>query len=366
MKVQDILKTSQILKAHMEDNLSSALSKVSSAHDAVFVFDDADVYQGVINPYYVLVKSTYPWDTKLKNCLFHPPKIHLTDPFDETVRLMVESKLHYLPVFDDKEQFVGITSARKLLSQLANMSLFHITIRKFLEQKEKPLVVMNKNETIAKALEVFRDHEVSKIVMIDDHFAVQGIFTYYDLVSALKGPKTREHYTEGVEEVVPARNEPIMPYIHRKVDTLKVTHYLEDALKIILQGDIGGVVIVDEEMHAVGIVTVRDFMNFLKQEEVSKYVELTTQNLSPENAAALADYLPVLNRWINKITDLVSARLIVREEKNGGLFKVTLHLLPDKGNPLVIEEENHNLLEVLKKVKKDHLHEINHRKSDYQ
>jgi CBS domain-containing protein len=360
MNVQDILKTDQILKAHPEDTLSSALLNIKSAHDAVFVFDDDDAFMGVINPYYSLVKTTHRWDTKLKNCLFHPPRVYLNQQFQEVIRLMVDSKLHYLPVFESEGgPFVGITSARKLLSVLEKMSLFHITIKKFLNSKDRPLIVIDAKDSVAKALEIFRKEKVSKLVVTDEAFKVEGLFTYYELIAALMAPNKREHDSEGAAEIVPQRNEQIKPFILSAVETMDQSDYLDEALRVIIGKNLGSVVVQDPDRRAVGIVTVRDFMNFLKEEEPQKVIELSTQHLSPDNRQILSDYLPKIQRWVDKITDLVSARLIVKEERHGSLFNVTLHLIPDKGDPLVLREEDHHLEEVLKKIKKDSLHTIN-------
>lgn len=365
MNVQDILKTEKILKGHPEDTLSSALRTISSAHDAVFVFDDANTFMGVINPYYTLVKTTYTWNTKLKHCLYNPPKVYINQPFQEVVRLMVESRLHYLPVFDKEGgSFMGITSARKLLHVLGKLSLFHMTNKAFLETKEGPLVALKKNDTVAKAIELFRSERVSKLVVIDDAFKLIGIFTYYNLIAALMAPLKKEHASEGDDEIMPQRNQTITPYISTTVETMTEDQFLDESLSEMLTKNIGSIVVTNLEGIAKGIITIRDFMNFLKEEEPKRIVELTTQHLSPANKQKLIDYMPILERWFDKIVDLHSVRLVVKEEKNGALFKVSLHLIPVKGDPLVLTEENHHLEGVLNKIKKEEMTIIN-RKENY-
>ena len=49
MRLLNILKENNIIKVSPEDHLSHVLSKLSTSHDAAFVFDDNDKYLGVIN-----------------------------------------------------------------------------------------------------------------------------------------------------------------------------------------------------------------------------------------------------------------------------------------------------------------------------
>ena len=75
MKVAEILKTEGIFKSTKDETLGTVLNNLSSSHDAAFIFEDKDFkkYLGVINPYYALIKSNYPPDTKVERAIFHAP-----------------------------------------------------------------------------------------------------------------------------------------------------------------------------------------------------------------------------------------------------------------------------------------------------
>lgn len=73
-----IIKKDNIITVSPDVTLTQALSRLSTSHDAAFVFDDKKKYLGVINPYYALIRSSHPGNAKAAHCLHHPPKIYLS------------------------------------------------------------------------------------------------------------------------------------------------------------------------------------------------------------------------------------------------------------------------------------------------
>src|SRR3989344_5586915 len=108
VQLKDIIKTDRIIKISPDETLSQAVSQLRTSHDAAFIFDSENKLMGVINPYYSLIKSSYPGNSKVKHCLYHPPKLYINYPITKVAELFIESKIHYLPVFSDKDQFLGI------------------------------------------------------------------------------------------------------------------------------------------------------------------------------------------------------------------------------------------------------------------
>jgi hypothetical protein len=70
MKIASLIKNSNIIRIHPDETISSAISKLSSSHDAAFAFDDNGKYMGVINPYYSLIKSSAPANAKAATVFF--------------------------------------------------------------------------------------------------------------------------------------------------------------------------------------------------------------------------------------------------------------------------------------------------------
>lgn len=102
MRLLNLLKENNIIKISSQSTLSQALNKLSTSHDAVFVFDENNKFLGIINPYYHLIKNSYPPNIKVEKCVFNPPRIYINYPLTKVAELFIQSKIHYLPVFDQK------------------------------------------------------------------------------------------------------------------------------------------------------------------------------------------------------------------------------------------------------------------------
>ena len=67
MRLLNILKENDIIKVSPEDHLSKVLSKLSTSHDAAFVFNDENKYIGIISPYFTMIKTSLPGNTKVEH-----------------------------------------------------------------------------------------------------------------------------------------------------------------------------------------------------------------------------------------------------------------------------------------------------------
>jgi len=352
-KLMKIVKTKNIIKADPNETLSSALSKLTTSHDAAFIFSAEDKFLGVINPYYCLIKSSFPANAKVEHCAFHPPHIKTGFSLSKVAELFIQSKIHYLPVFDEKEKFIGIISARHLLAQLRGSPLFKIEIGTIFKAKNKPLITIYEDETVATAIKAFKETKVSKLVVISKEFKLKGIVSYYDLISYLITPKDTLHRGARLGNKVNFYNLKVKNFVKSFVLTLSSDNLLEDVLNLILDKKIGSVVIIDKARHPIGIVTTKDLLQMLIRERDEKQIEISGNNLSKETRQTLGGFFNRFTWWLKKFPNLAKVKLFVKEEKQGGFFKVILSLIPKKGKPVIIKKEGKNLLKTLKEIKKD-------------
>jgi len=268
MSLSDILKTEKIIKVKEEEILSSVLTKLISSHDAAFVFSNKNEYLGLINPYYCAIKSSYPANVKIRHCLFHPPKIYLDTPLIQVAKSLIDSKVHYLPVFSDKnkEEFLGIISARRLLSYFKNLEIFKVKIETILKFK-KSLATIDENEPINKAINFFRKTRYSKLVVVNGGGRLKGILSYFDLISYLASPKIRESFGERKGEKIGFLNLPVKNFAKTYVIVLTINNLLTEVINLILEKKIGSVIVVDQEKKPIGIITTRDLLQFFIQKK---------------------------------------------------------------------------------------------------
>lgn len=270
MSLKDIIKTRSIIRILPDENLSSALAKLTTSHDAAFVFTPENKYLGVINPYYCLIKSSYPGNAKVEHCLHHAPKVSNNYSIIKVAQLFIESKIHYLPVFDQADHFQGIISARHILAQFHTLSIFKTKIKDALKVKIHPLTVIYEDDTVAKAINIFKTSKLSKLVVVNKDLRLKGILSYYDLIAYLAVPKNSP-------EKVSFYNQKIKLFAKTYVLTLSPEHELIEVVKLILEKKIGSIVIVDEARYPIGIITTKDLLRFFIREQQTRRIKIGRQ-----------------------------------------------------------------------------------------
>lgn len=347
----DFLKNNNIIRVTPDDSLSEALGQLSSSHDAAFVFDESDVFHGVVNPYYSLIQSSaYDGNTKVTKALFHPPKIKSSDTLERIAAMMVSSKVHYLPVFGDDDSFVGITSARRLVSLMRD-TVQNIRVSQIISGKNRPLVVIDENQTIAEALQIFQKEKVSKLIVTESQGKLTGILSHYDLIPYIIAPGDRKDQEKGFDKGKPFEKLLVKNYMKKMTLTLDATSPVSEVIDIIIEHEIGSVVITDSSDRPVGIVTTRDILELLKSEGETKEVKLSMKNFNPAHKIVIDELADHVMQHIMLDGRYTSAEIVTTEEKEGVLFRISIYLLPEKGKMTVFERESKDLPSLLKDLK---------------
>lgn len=295
MKLLNILKQNNIIKVSPDDHLSHALAKLSTSHDAAFVFDpeprgvqgkQEEKYLGVISPYYCIIKSSHPGNAKVINCLTHPPKIYLSYPLAKVCELFIQSKIHYLPVFEAlhdetegkaEEKFLGVVSVRRVLSHLRNNPIYKVKIAEILKNRWKPLLTIKENDGIGKALHIFKTDKISKLIVVNEEGKLKGILAYYDFVNYMMGPKFKAERGERVGNKTALFSLHVKTFAKSYVLTIDQQKYLSDAISYIIDKKIGSVLIVDKDRKPLGIITSRDILQYyINKEKVAFFKRVSS------------------------------------------------------------------------------------------
>jgi CBS domain-containing protein len=351
MSIQKIFKTENIIKVLPEDTLAHALSLLSSSHDSAFVIEKNQLL-GIINPYYCIIKKSFPSNTKTKHCLIHPPFIDIDFPLKKVVQLMIESKIHYLPVYSKKE-FFGIISARRILSSIQSTPELNIPIKTFLKSKHKIISVYEK-DSLPQALAMFKKHKISKLIVLSSDLKLKGMLAYYDLISYLANTKNtkKKHVKDGKK--LPLSNQYIKNFMKSTILTLTPENTLADAAKMILDKKIGSVVVVDKQRHPVGIITTRDLLSIYIKQSTTSSVEVLTKSLSEKSLRMVRPFVDQivkrLNKQKNKDGKPEKLKIVVKEEGRGGIFKAFISIAR-RNHITIIKKEGKNLLKILNSIR---------------
>ncbi len=267
MRLLNLLKEENIIKVSPEDHLAHVLAKLSTSHDAGFVFDDEGKFLGLISPYYTVIRSSHPGSTKVAHCLTHPPKIYLNYPIARVCELFIQSKIHYLPVFSQDEKFLGIVSVRRVLSHFRNLPIFKSKIGEILKNRWRPLVTIKQDANINEAFHVFKSKKFSKLVVVDHENKLKGILSYYDIVNLVVGPKSKEGRGERVGNKDRFYNLQVKTFAKSYVLTFGKERQLAEVIDTIISKKIGSVIIIDKDRRPIDIITSRDLLTFYINQE---------------------------------------------------------------------------------------------------
>lgn len=315
MTVADLIKNTNIIKIKPSDHLSTAISKLSSSHDAAFVFNEENQFKGVINPYYSFIKSSYPSNAKVEHCVFHTPHVKGDFSISKVAQLMIESKIHYLPVFNNKKEFIGIISARRVLSSMKGSSIFKIKIKEILKNKKRPVVTIKEDDFISTAINEFKLYKISKLVVINKDMRLKRLLSYYDLISYLIAPKEKERRGDRIGGKVSLLHQRVKNFAKSFVLTLTSEDTMEEALRLIIEKKIGSVVILDKNKHPLGIITTRDFLGLVAKGDQGQKLEVVSQDLSHKNRQILGGFFNYFNSWTKNVANVDKAKLLVKKEK---------------------------------------------------
>lgn len=118
--------------------------------------------------------------------------IELDDDLETVKHIFDNTTFHHLLVVEDKKLY-GVISDRDLLKAIsphlntaAETERDLATLNKKAHQimTRKP-IVLKENDSVYAAIEIFNQHKISCIPIIDDNFSAVGIVTWRDLLQAI-------------------------------------------------------------------------------------------------------------------------------------------------------------------------------------
>jgi len=274
MRLLNILKENDIIKVSPENHLSKVLGKLSTSHDAAFVFNDKNKYLGIVSPYFTMIKTSFPANTKVEHCLTHTAKVYLNYPLSKVCELFIQSKIHYLPVFDPQnENFLGIISARRILSYFKDQPIFKVKVEEVIRKRWQGLVTVFEDDTITQAIHLFKTKKISKLIVINHEKKLKGILSYYDLINLMISPKYSSHHGDRLNEKISFYNYRVKNFAKNYVLTLSKEKHLIEVINLIVSKKIGSVIVIDNERRPLGIVTTRDILRFYIDNEKFAFIK---------------------------------------------------------------------------------------------
>lgn len=260
ISASQLLKTDNILTVNPNASLSQALARLRSSHDAVFVVQ-GDKVLGLISPYHALFHANTPAQTKVKHCLFSPPKLRPHTKLPEIARQMIESKVYYLPVFDEGDHWLGIVTKGRVLETLRKNPQPEAVFASLF--KPKRLTTVTETTTLGEARNLMKASGVSRLIVANGTGVLRGLLTRHDLRTAFSSPESSQNFLSRDGDKIKASRQEIRPYIKKHVITARHNDSFSKILALLIESNIGSVVLVNPKYQPTDIISVRDILKVI-------------------------------------------------------------------------------------------------------
>ena len=244
------------------DTLSRCLSLFKKEMPPVLtVLDSEGKYKGIITRRWITRPRLDPSITKVKTLMRSAPTIGLHDSLSRVARLMIESETRQLPVFNEDKLLGFVTDEdiihRAVLERCGNTKIEEIMTK-------KP-VIIEKDESVAVALSLVREHGISHLPVVN-YGKLVGIVSVHDFIEHIFQPAQRQTIGERAGEKIRLLKIPVKGIMTKPVITVLPETQLKDAAEKMHKFDISSLVIV-RKGRPVGIVTKLDFLEPIAQME---------------------------------------------------------------------------------------------------
>jgi CBS domain-containing protein len=229
----------------------------------IVVLDEKGRYAGVISRRLTIRSRVDPATTKVKTLMRPAPKVQSDYSLSKAARLMIESGVRQLPVFE-KNKLVGFVTDEDIIHGAVTQEWGSTAVETIMTKAPQ---VIEANRSVGAVLSLFREHGVSHVPVIDKG-KLAGIISVQDIIEQIFQPRERQTKGEIVGEKVQVLSIPAKGIMAHPVITVPPETTLKEAAKKMHDQDISCLVVMSKERLA-GIVTKRDFLEPISQMEVA-------------------------------------------------------------------------------------------------
>jgi CBS domain-containing protein len=247
------------------DTLSRCLDLFKKEMPPVLtVLDDKGKYAGVIARRWIIRSRLDPATTKVKTLMRPAPKVNPEASLSKAAKLMIESGVRQLPVFEGKK-LLGFVADENIIHGAVTQEWGNTEIKEIMTKAPH---IIEADRSVGAVLSLFREHGISHVPVVDEGKLV-GIISIHDIIEQVFQPRRRQTLGEIVGEKVPMLSIPAKGIMTHHVITVQPETTLKEVEKKMHDFDVSCLPVVTKE-RLVGIVTKLDFLEPISQMEISE------------------------------------------------------------------------------------------------
>jgi CBS domain-containing protein len=232
-------------------------------------------YVGIISEKQ-LVKSHVEDNTKAAALVRSAPKIDRHEDVREVARMLVEGNVKLAPVFEG-EKLVGVITEDAILEAVIE-NLDALVVEQIFTED---VVTIGEKDRVGRAINLLREHGISRLPVVDDDDRLVGVITTHDIVDFVVRDDRRQGRHDRRGDIDRMLDLPVYDLMTSPVLTAGPDESVRETVARMLDNDVAGLVVtVDGEPGVAGVVTKTDVLRaltFTEQEQMD--VQITNVSL---------------------------------------------------------------------------------------
>jgi CBS domain-containing protein/ribosome-associated translation inhibitor RaiA len=274
MDIADIA-TTDYIEVPVDRRLGKVRSIFEKEHPKGIIVTEGGSYRGVITERHLL-QSHVEDDQKAAAVAQPAPKVSRTEDIRDTARMLVEGNTKVAPVFEGGSLWGIVTEDRILKAVLDNLDALTVS-----DIYTTDPVTIQADATVGRVINLLRENGVSRLPVLEDGL-LTGVVTVHDVVNVVVRDMSKATTGDRSGEVERVLDLPVYDVMSSPVETVTHSVSVEDAVRQMLDGDFGGVVVTDSDDDSVveGVLTKTDVLRALTYTEESQMdVQITNIDL---------------------------------------------------------------------------------------
>jgi CBS domain-containing protein len=225
------------------------------------VMDENGKYAAVISRRWITRSRLDPASTKVKALMRPAPKVDPGMSLSKAAKLMIQSGIRQIPVFD-KKKLVGFLTDENIIHGAVTQEWGNTEIKNIMT---KAPYVIDGNRSVGAVLTLFRERGISHVPVMDEGKLV-GIISIADVIEQVFQPRKKQTVGDIKGEKVSMLNVPAKGIMAKPVITTQPETTLRQAEKTMHDHDVSCLPILADG-KLMGIVTKLDFLEPISQME---------------------------------------------------------------------------------------------------
>ena len=256
------------VKVEPDTKISEIVGKMINGKDAVAVCNEND-FIGIISASDIIDRD-YPIETKAKTLARkNIPKIEVDIDFAKAARLFADNNVKAIPFFSE-DKLMGLLYEKDFIWASEHIKELGKTLIDIASIPE----VINKNENIGKARTIIKENNISRLPVVDEEGKLVGIIDIEDFLKTIN-PKESIGRNDSVGDSIPESKLPVTTIMNSNPLYTEEDISYSKLIKVLKKHN-SSYILITKERKPVGIVTLKDILEFLTslEKEEGVYVQI--------------------------------------------------------------------------------------------